>query len=90
MGIQASINPDSPLWVTLESIAQSYRHGNKMPEVIDSGYHGKLGVTGPHNDNEDEGEYIRVGFVLPDDIFAEIDNGTYGTLNAFRIYREEQ
>ena len=36
-----------------------------------------------------EGQYALLGFVLPDDFYAEIDGGTYGTLFGFRIYRED-
>lgn len=38
---------------------------------------------------DEEGEYADLGFGLPDDFYAVIDGGTYGTLFGFRIYRED-
>ena len=33
--------------------------------------------------------YAIIGFTLPDGVYAEIEDGTYGTLNGFRIYYTE-
>lgn len=90
-GPTATLYGHNPLFRMLGKIAAAYRAGDNLPEVWDAGEQfGVLGITGPHNDphENDDGEYIRVGFVLPDDIYAEVDDGTYGQLNAFRIYRE--
>lgn len=41
-------------------------------------------------DAEDEfGDFCIVGFTMPDGIFAEIEDGTYGTLHGFRIYYQD-
>ena len=36
-----------------------------------------------------EGQFATIGFVLPDEFYAEIDGGAYGNLFGFRIYRED-
>ena len=34
-------------------------------------------------------EYVDIGFMLPDECYAVIDEDTYGTLCAIRIFRED-
>jgi len=90
-GIPAAINPANDLDVTLDWIATNYRNDNMIfdtPTVATPC--GELGITGPHIDEheDDAGEYIRVGFMLSDGIYAEVDGDTYGTLQAFRIYKD--
>jgi hypothetical protein len=53
-----------------------------------------LGTHGVTYGDEGEGEFATVGMVLggstPEPpVFAEIEDGTYGQLQAFRIYRED-
>jgi hypothetical protein len=38
--------------------------------------------------DEDNEEYVTIGFTFPDEIFAEIEDGTYGELQGIRIYLE--
>lgn len=38
---------------------------------------------------DEEGEYVVLGFALPEGWFAEIEDGTYGELQGFRIYRKD-
>ena len=89
-GIPAAINPANELDVMLDWIALNYRADNltfDSPTISTS--FGDLGITGPHTDDYDGTmEYIRVGFVLSDGIYAEIDGDTYGQLQAFRIYKD--
>ena len=91
-GIAAAVNPDNDFDTTLDWIAQNYRSDNMTfdaPTVTTAC--GILGIDGPHEDtyeDPDAGEYIRVGFTLSDGLYAEIEDGTYGQLNAFRIYKE--
>ena len=39
--------------------------------------------------SDQEGEYVVIGFVLPDGFYAEVNDDTYGLLCGFRIYRED-
>ena len=91
MSLQSSLHAANPLYHVLDSIASTYRAGASLPEVWSSPYFGDMGITGPHEDGEypDEGEYIRVGFTLPDGVYAEVDDATYGNLQCFRIYKDE-
>ena len=92
-GIPAAVNPANDLDVTLDWIATNYRADNLVisannPTV--STPCGVLGIDGPYEDkyeDPDAGEYIRVGFCLSEGMYAEIEDGTYGQLNAFRIYK---
>ena len=90
-GIAAAINPANDLDVTLDWIALNYRADNLNFDAAPVATPcGMLGITGPHEDTheDDAGEYIRVGFMLSEGIYAEVDGDTYGTLQAFRIYKE--
>ena len=40
--------------------------------------------------DEDGDEYVTIGFNLPKGVYAEIEDGTYGELQGFRIYRKEK
>ncbi|MHB1772059.1 MAG: hypothetical protein ACYCST_10000 [Acidimicrobiales bacterium] len=53
------------------------------PEVI-VGPFGSHGVR--YGNDEDNEPYATVGFVLPEGVFAEIEDGTYGNLTGLRIY----
>ena len=53
------------------------------PEVV-VGPFGSHGVT--YGVDEDGERYASVGFVLPEGVYAEIEDGTYGTLTGLRIY----
>jgi len=53
------------------------------PEII-VGPFGSHGVT--YGNDEDNEPYATVGFVLPEGVFAEIEDGTYGNLTGLRIY----
>jgi hypothetical protein len=45
-----------------------------------------LGTHGVQYDVDEDGVYARIGMSLPEGAYAEVDDGTYGTLNAFRVY----
>jgi hypothetical protein len=49
---------------------------------------GPFGAHGVTYGTDEDGEpYATVGFVLPgDEVFAEIEDGTYGSLCGFRVY----
>jgi hypothetical protein len=49
---------------------------------------GLLGIMEGNDDYDGGGDYITVGFCLPDDIYAEIEDGTYGQMQGFRIYKD--
>jgi len=79
-----------------------YGSGNAIEHMVgdlvvrfDAGERPKLWLSdfGTHGityayDPENEETYARVGFNLPEDtrVFAEIEDGTYGQLQAIRIY----
>lgn len=39
-----------------------------------------------YGEDEDGDAFALVGYSLPEAIYAEIDSGTYGTLQGFRVY----
>jgi hypothetical protein len=39
-------------------------------------------------EDEQGDEYVTIGFVLPEGVYAEIEDGTYGQLQGLRIYRD--
>ena len=55
---------------------------------------GPLGVLGVEyvdaEDNEDNEEYAEIALMLPDEIYAVIDGGTYGRLFGIRIFKEDE
>ena len=53
------------------------------PEVV-VGPFGSHGVT--YGVDEDGESYATIGFVLPEGVYAEIEDGTYGNLTGLRIY----
>jgi len=57
----------------------------ERPDQV-SGPFGVHGIMYGNDDYDGGGEFASVGFTLPDEIYAEIEDGTYGQLNAFRIY----
>ncbi len=70
----------------LNVIAETYRRDEKLPPLWTTLAGDSLAIDGPYED--EDGELVRVGFNLPPGMLAEIDDGTYGTLQAFRIYKE--
>jgi len=67
-----------PTWLRTLGFAVRYR-----PDAIT----GPLGTHGVTYDVDDDGEpYARIGFGLPEGVYAEIEDGTYGELQALRIY----
>lgn len=42
------------------------------------------GIT--YETDEEDNPYALVGYNLPDGVYAEIDDGTFGTLQGIRIY----
>lgn len=56
--------------------------GERLAEI-----HGLDGIHGIQYGEDEAGEYATIGFTLPDGIYGEVDGGTYGQLQGFRIYR---
>lgn len=48
-------------------------------------HYGVLGVT--YSIDEDGDEYATIGYNLPEGVMAEVEDGTYGSLQGFRVYR---
>lgn len=55
---------------------------NKRQKTVSTAY----GIHGIVYGEDDLGYYGTVGFILPEEVFAEIEDGTYGTLQGFRFY----
>jgi hypothetical protein len=74
----------SHLYDQLQEFASLLLHPDfKRPDHIETEY----GVHGVKYDYDEDGDsYAEVGFVLPKRCFAVIEDGTYGSLNAIRIY----
>lgn len=84
--LQAAIDGTSDLYAMFESIKQQLNAGQQLPERAEFPGIGTVGIIGPEFDEESDDEYVTVGFCLPDDVYAEIEDGTYGQLQAFRVY----
>lgn len=54
----------------------------EQPEVVNSVF----GQHGVHYGEDENGTYAIVGFSTNKDVYAEIEDGTYGTLQGWRIY----
>lgn len=72
---------------TLLEIAMILDSGAR-PTTFESPVLGESGILYLHDTEtpEENHPYALVGFQLPEGIFAEIEDGTYGELQAFRIY----
>lgn len=80
-----AITPNNPLFDFIEDVKDGLRaHWGKVASVTST-----FGNHSIEYQTEAGEEYAIVAFMLPDDVFAEIEDGTYGTLNGFRIYRED-
>lgn len=51
---------------------------------------GVHGITYGGDSHDGGGKYAIIGFNLPENVYAEIDCDTYGSLQGFRIYLDEQ
>lgn len=85
------MNPASSFWGWLDSIREDYR---RQPEAFPSGRvltspFGECGIMAGDDGYDGGGAYITVGFVLPDGVYAEIEDGTYGQMQGFRIYLDD-
>lgn len=69
------------LFSFIDDIKKSFREGQYPAKF--TGAFGEHGVTYSWGE---EGIFASIGMTLPDDVYAEIEDGTYGELNAFRIY----
>lgn len=85
-GTPAAINTNDCLSIALDTIWESLRE-NEWGEVVR--IETPLGVHGVTYGAEYElsEEYATVGMVLPEHVYAEIDDGTYGQMQGFRIFR---
>lgn len=67
----------------LTDVAQTMLATDERPLTIKTVF----GEHGMHYDFDEDGDgFVTIGFNLPDGVFAEIDGGTYGQLQGFRIY----
>lgn len=91
MSLQSSMDPASSFWGWLESVRDDYR---RQPEAYPTGRvlnspFGACGIMAGDDEYDDFGAYITVGFNLPDGVFAEIEDDTYGQMQGFRIYLDD-
>lgn len=42
-----------------------------------------------YDTDEDGRQYVVISFNMPNDVYAEIEDGTYGSLQGWRIYLEK-
>lgn len=55
----------------------------------DFGTHAMSYTATADSEYPEEGDYVDVGFVLPDDTYVVIESNIYGQLQAIRIYRDD-
>lgn len=68
-----------------DELCQAFENGERPTEIVSSS-----GVHGLHWDkDQDEFDYVLVGCVLPEGVYADFcdgNDGTYGELGALRVY----
>jgi len=79
--LPAAINPDQQLYNWLRDVRMRLTSGD-MPNQV-TGPFGTHGVTYGEETGE---QYATVGFCLPDGVFAEVEDGTYGQLQGLRVF----
>jgi hypothetical protein len=80
----------SDLYTWLEKVKSDYRAGKiQHGDTVTSPF-GDHGVSEGGDPDYDDGLYITVGCCLPDGTFAEIEDGTYGQLQGFRIFKDAE
>lgn len=67
----------------LNDIRQTMMATGERPERIKTVF-GEHGMS--YGFDEDGDGYVTIGFVLPRAMYAEIEDGTYGSLQGFRFY----
>lgn len=75
----------SEWWELIEALRDTVRNHWGI-----SSFTSVFGTHGIEYGEEDGMEYASLGFILPDGMYAEIEDGTYGQLNAFRIFRSDE
>jgi hypothetical protein len=76
--METDINPDLYEW--LRSLATVFRSDPEFrPRFL-------AGSGCWYATDEDGDDYVTVGYNMPKHVFAEIEDGTYGQLQGFRIY----
>lgn len=76
--------PDPNLNEWLAFIYQRFLTDVDYHPVYFDGPFGKHGCT--YGVDEDGCKYVTIGYNMPEHIFAEIEDGTYGNLQGWRIY----
>lgn len=84
--MQASMKAYSDLYTWLEKVKSDYRAGKIQDGQILDGPFGSHGTMEGDDIYEGGGHCLTVGFCLPDGVYAETEDGTYGQLQGFRIY----
>jgi len=84
-GTPAAIRTDDDLSRSLLTISNILRL--KWEEGFIDTPLGRHGVT--ITEDMTEGPYATIGMVLPEHVYAEIEDGTYGQMQGFRIYKED-
>ena len=85
MGTAAAIRSDDDLSRALAIVKTALRGAWGLPLNVET----PLGMHGVTWGEDESGEYATIGMVLPYGVYAEIEDGTYGQMQAFRIYRED-
>jgi len=83
-GWAAAISPDQQLYRWLGEVRARLASG-EMPSQV-TGPFGTHGVTYGEETGE---QYATVGFCLPDGVYAEVEDGTYGELQGLRVILDE-
>jgi len=87
------MSTDSPLWKFLEDVKAKYRKGELVlyngEGTVESPF-GMCGIMEGNDDYDGGGPFITVGFCLPDGVYAEVEDGTYGQMQGFRIYLSDE
>jgi hypothetical protein len=90
----AAFPANNPLFEFLDALKARLLAGER-PESVASpfGYHEIDYVTAEDNPDGEAEAFATVGFLLPDEVYAELNDGpggTYGELGGLRIYLDEE
>lgn len=90
MSLSSALRVDTDFDVALAVIRETLRTSWGVDRIVTVlGEHGVDYIAAEDSEEPDEGDSAIVGFVLPRDFFAQLDYGTYGQMQGFRVFRSD-
>lgn len=81
-----SFNPSTDM--NIEDFTDELRRHltEERPTTLES----PAGTQGVTYGSDDQGEFATIGMTLPEGVFAEIEDGTFGQLQGYRVYLSDE